>query len=394
MQWRNCLNTREHPIRPRVTHILTVSMSVTFLRGHVGYLVSNGWDVDVVTSPGPELNEIQEEGAKVFAIAMAREISPLRDLVSLWKLWRLLRQIRPDLVVAGTPKGGLLGTLAARLALVPHVMYVVHGLRLETTTGWKRKLLWLTEWISCRAAQEVRCVSASLKTQMVNLGLSSQERLFVIGSGSVNGIDCDRWPDNAEEVVSSQRTRERLKLPVDATVIGFVGRMTHDKGIHDLFEAFESLVKVHPNAHLLLIGDFEEGDPLPASLRARIEAHPAVIRTGFVRDVDEYYLAMDILALPTYREGFGNVCMEAQAASIPVVTTNATGAVDAILDGITGFIVPVGDVDALRDALGKLINDLELRIRMGRAGRAWVKENFRSEDVWSKTLLHYHATLQ
>jgi lipopolysaccharide/colanic/teichoic acid biosynthesis glycosyltransferase len=129
-------------------------------------------------------------------------------------------------------------------------------------------------------------------------------------------------------------------------------------------------------------------------LRARLKADPAVIRTGFVIDVAEYYWAMDMLVLPTYREGFPGVPLEAQAAGVPVVTTDATGAQDAILDGITGIRVPVGDVDALTGALDRLLGNPELRARMGRSGYEWVERNFQREVVWRKLTDSYHSILQ
>jgi len=145
---------------------------------------------------------------------------------------------------------------------------------------------------------------------------------------------------------------------------------------------------------LLLVGGFETGDPVPAGLRMQMESDPAVICTGFVREVEVYYWMMDVLTLPTYREGMPGVPLEAQAASVPVVTTDATGAIDSIVDGVTGLRVPVGDTYALETALERLLADPELRIRMGRAGCAWVKNNFRREVVWQNILHDYASILQ
>jgi lipopolysaccharide/colanic/teichoic acid biosynthesis glycosyltransferase len=173
-----------------------------------------------------------------------------------------------------------------------------------------------------------------------------------------------------------------------------VGRFTRDKGIAELYEAFTQLQPAYADLRLLLVGDFEAGDPVPPALRARIEVDPAVIRTGFVTDVEAYYWTMDLLALPTYREGFPGAPLEAQAASVPVVTTDATGAADAIVDGITGLRVPAGDVGALAAALDRLLADPELRARMGQAGCSWVQQNFQRETVWESLLASYRSILQ
>lgn len=378
----------------KVSFIVTAAVSTVFFQGQLAYFVDRGWDVEFISGPGSKLDALRTEGAKTTAIPMRREIAPLKDLVSLWRLWRHFRRTRPDLVVSGTPKAGLLGTLAARLAGVPHVVYTMHGLRLETATGWKRGMLWAGEWLACHAAHSVRAVSSSLRTRVLSLGLTEPERCSVIGAGTSNGVDTDRWRRTPQAEGVGRQSRERLGIAPTARLLGFVGRFTRDKGIAELYEAFKRVQPAYPDLRLLMVGDFETGDPVSPALRARIEADPAVIRTGFISAVAEYYWAMDVLALPTYREGFPGVPLEAQAASVPVVTTDATGAIDAIVDGVTGIRVPVGDVDALTVAFGQLLGDSELRARMGRSGRKWVEQNFKRETVWRNLMDNYGSMLQ
>jgi lipopolysaccharide/colanic/teichoic acid biosynthesis glycosyltransferase len=384
----------EPPPRPRLTFLVTAAVSAGFFRGQLAFLVANGCDVDFASSPGPQLDATRDQGARPWAVPMEREIAPLRDLVSLWRLWRLFRRTHPDLVVAGTPKAGLLGTIAARLAGVPRVVYTLHGLRLETTSGWKRCLLWSTEWLACHAAHGIRSVSLSLRARMIDLGLTAPEHCVVIGSGTSNGVDVEHWRRTSFAELAGQETRHRLGIAQSAPLVGFVGRLTRDKGIAELYAAFTRLRRTYPDLRLLLVGGFEAGDPVPAALRSLIETDSAVSITHFVADVAPYYWAMDILTLPTYREGFPGVPLEAQAASVPVVTTDATGAADAILDGITGLRIPVGDADALTVALDRLLGDSQLRSRMGRAGCKWVQERFARETVWQELLVSYRSILQ
>jgi glycosyltransferase involved in cell wall biosynthesis len=378
---------------PRIAYVVTVDLSMKLIEGQIGFLARNGFKIDVICSPGPRLEAIRQEGVTPWPIKMEREIAVASDIVSLWRLWRLLRHLKPDIVVAGTPKAGLLGTVAARVAAVVHVEYALFGLRFETTTGIKRRLLMGAEWIAGHAADTVRCVSPSVMARAIALGLAPAARCTVIGKGTSDGIAMERYAPTAETESEAKQVRSQFNIPNGAPVIGFVGRITRDKGIWELYEAFTRLQRSYPGLRLLLVGDYDATDPIPDALRERIESDPAVTCTGFVEDVERFYGVMDAMALPTYREGFSTVLVEAQSASIPVVTTNATGAIDAIVDGETGLRVPVRDVDALTIALDRLLGDKELRSRMGAAGRLWVRKNFRQEDVWQKILAHYHSIL-
>jgi lipopolysaccharide/colanic/teichoic acid biosynthesis glycosyltransferase len=175
-------------------------------------------------------------------------------------------------------------------------------------------------------------------------------------------------------------------------VVGFVGRFVKDKGIRQIVETFQQLRATYPQLRLLLVGDFEPGDPVEPEVRRYIESESAIIRPGFVSDTAPYYPLMDVFALPTYREGFPGAPLEAQASCVPVVTTMATGAVDSIIDGVTGFVVPVGDTAALTNAVGKLLADPEMRVRMGNAGRVRVERDFRPEITWD-ALVHFYRDL-
>lgn len=375
--------------RLRLTFVFTSSLSVTFNFGLFAYLRDRGFDVSVISSPGSELDTARREGAAVFAIPMQREISPGQDLISLWRLWRAMRTIRPDITNVGTPKAGLLGGLAAWMARVPHRIYTLHGLRMETSHGWKRKLLTLTERVACRCAHRVHCVSPSLRSRVVELGLVESDKGVVVGPGTCSGIDTAHFRSSEESRCDALALRHKLGIAEDALVIGFVGRFTRDKGISNLYRAFASLRERHTNLRLLLVGRFETGDPIAADIRRAIEDDPGVMRTGTVSDVAPYYHVMDIFALPTYREGFPGVSLEAQAAGIPVVTTEATGAIDSVVDRQTGLIVPVGDVKALSAAIDRLLGDSLLRKRMGEAGRARVEDSFRREKVWAANVEAY-----
>jgi glycosyltransferase involved in cell wall biosynthesis len=369
------------------------SVSAAFLGGQLAYLRQHGYEIAVVSSPGTESEKLaREEGARFFAIPIAREISPLRDLVSLIRIYRLLRKMRPVITNFGTPKAGLLGGLASFAARVPCRIYTLHGLRMETSKSLKRRVLWCTERLAVGSAHLTLCVSPSLRAKAIAMRLVRPDDAVVLANGSCNGVVASRYGDINGK--SASQLRARLEIPAGAPVVGFVGRFVRDKGIPELVDAFLKLSSEHPALRLLLVGDFESGDPVGRRARMAIVRHPRIIVTGFVRDAAPYYQLMDVLALPTYREGMPVTSLEAQAAGVPVVTTSATGAVDSIVDGTTGVVVPVGDAGALVTAIADLLQNPEKRFRMGQAGKERIEKKFVPEHIWTAVLNLYRQLMQ
>ena len=352
--------------------------------GQLAYYRERGYEVIAVANPGEDLDFVAaREQVEIIGLSMEREIKPGSDLISLWRIWRLMRRRRPDIVVAGTAKAGLLGMLAAWMARVPARIYLLRGLRLETTRGLKRRILSLTEKIAAGCSHRVICVSKSLRDEAVALGITSPEKAIVLLHGSSNGVIAERFAQTPEVRSRAKGLRKGWGIPVDAPVIGFVGRFVRDKGFVELIDAFENIVANRPDTRLLLLGHYENGDPVPEAYVRRIAEHPQIIRPGFIRDLAPYYGAMDVLAFPTYREGFPNVVLQAAAAELPVVAFRATGAVDAVEDGVTGMLVDVRDVRGLAAALLRYINDPALRRRHGHAGLERVLRDFQREPLWA-----------
>jgi len=305
-----------------------------------------------------------------------------------------LAKLKPQIVNAGTPKAGLLGMVAATACRVKARVYTVHGLRLETTSGARRVLLGTTERVAAGLAHRVFCVSPSLHRAYVAGGYTSPGKVFFIGAGSANGIDVERF-DEPEVVEQAAEIREQHGISAGAPVIGFVGRLTRDKGIAELHRALAKLAERFPGCRLLLVGGFESGDPLPGRVVDALRADPAVVITGFVDDelVPAYYRLMKVLALPSFREGFPTCVLEAGASSIPVVGYGVTGVVDAIRDGVNGTLVEAGDVIALTEAIGKYLADPGLARTHGRAGRERVEALFDQNVIWSGLLGLYDELL-
>jgi glycosyltransferase involved in cell wall biosynthesis len=382
---------------PRLVYIMTSAPSVMFLRGHLKYMRERGFDVVVISAPGDELRVINErEGVSTVPVPMEREISPLKDLVSLIRLYTVLRQLRPTIVNAGTPKAGLLGMIAASAAGVPVRIYFLLGLRLETTHGMKRLVLSVAERCASAFAHSVICDSESLRRLYVKLGFTTKAKTCVPGKGSPNGIYTDEPAPQTPQLRDQARAlRSHLGIPDGASVIGFVGRITRDKGVPELLDAFDQILVSFPDARLLILGRFEDGDPIPRSYVKRLCSHPHVVLTGHVPDPASYYRIMDVVAFPSYREGLAGPPLEAALiAEIPSVAFEATGTVDAVCDGITGTIVSLGDVASLARALERYLTDDLLRRVHGQAGRRYVLRHFSPEIVQGAIYAEYVRLLK
>lgn len=376
---------------PHILVGITSSQTCVVLGDRLRALREAGFRVSLVSDPGELLDQTAERaGAESYAVSMERDISPVSDCLALFRIWRLILQLKPDLVEFSTPKAGFLGSIAARLCGIPARVYLLRGLKLETATGMKRRLLLAAEWVSARCAHVVLCNSRSLRRRAREYGIAEEAKLMVLGEGSSNGVDTLRFSPG-----KGRRVRKELGISHDAPVIGFVGRLTRDKGLPELLEAFALLLRKEPNAFLLLVGWFDAAeDGLDRATRQRIESHPRVIHTGFVHDTSRFYRAMDVLVLPSWREGFPNAVLEAAASGVPAVATNCTGSCDAVVPGVTGLLVPPGEPEAIYEAVATMVRDPDLRQEMGKAARAWAVENYDSRRVLGQAVRFYRNLIR
>ncbi len=366
----------------RLVWIVTKATSVdVLLRGQLRYFRERGFDVSVIAEPGPELDRVAaREGVAVHGMkippvgAEAEFRGGVRDIA------RKLRRLRAEVVCAGTLPAAQVGLVAARLARVPCRIYSIRGLPLETATGPARAAIRLAERRAILCAHEVFAVSASLRRRYRELGLDARGKSRVVGHGSSNGVDEARFsPAAAGE---AEDARRRLSIPTGAIVLGWVGRPVKNKGIDDLVRAFARVREADPNVHLLWVGAPPSSSALDPELCDRLARDPQVRITGHVEDTSAYYRAMDLFVFPSYREGLPNVALEASANGLAIAAYAATGTLDAVDQGRTGTLVPVGDVDGLTDAMLRYVGSYDLRSAHGRAGRERVLRLFRREDVW------------
>jgi glycosyltransferase involved in cell wall biosynthesis len=375
--------------RPRIVVGITSAQTCLILAERLRTLREAGFHVTLVSSPGPLLARMAaEERVECVAIPMRREISLLADMVALLRLWWLLFRLKPDMTEFSTPKAGLLGSIAAMLCRVPTRVYLLRGLKLETSAGIKRRILLEAEKLASACSHAVLCNSDSLRSEALALGIASERKLRLLGSGSSNGVDVERFQPGPCNL------RSQLGIPRNAKVIGFVGRLTRDKGLPELIEAFDAILAAKPETHLLLVGWFDAAeDALGREWRSRIQKNPRIHMTGFVADTAPYYRMMDVMVLPTWREGFPNVILEAAATGIPVVTTLCTGSRDSVVPEVTGLLIPPGYPVAIEESVLQLLRNPERRFRMGRAARAWVLEHYVNGQVLGRTVLFYKSLM-
>ena len=378
----------------RLALIVTTGSSANLLKGQLAHAASRGFEPHLVCSHSDEAASIAaSEGVAFHPIEMLREMAPSSDFGAALRLARLLRAIRADVVNAGTPKAGMLGMAAAHLAGVPAKILTLRGIRSETMTGLPRRLVLAAETVSARLADRVVCISPSLKCRAVELGLCDESKMVVVGAGSSNGVDLRRFTRSARsEALGSEILRTR-GIPDGAPVVAFVGRLAKDKGIGVLAQAWLHVRTRFPNAHLLVAGRDEATTQEERAHIDLLRSDPNVRVLGRVAEVEAVYSVAQLVVLPSRREGFGNVLLEANAMGIPAVASRIPGCVDAIADGLTGTMVERDDALGFALAIERYLGAPELRAAHGKSGRRRAEDSFGPEQIWEGLAQTYKRLL-
>lgn len=370
------------------------------LKGQLRFMASNGFDVKGVSSEGKELREVHEnEGIAVEAITMSRKITPFQDLKSLWEMWNFLRKEKPQIVHTHTPKAGIIGMLAARLAGVPHRLHTVAGLPLMEATGTKRKILNFVEKLTYSSATRVYPNSKGLYDFILQNNFTQSNKLKIIANGSSNGIDTAFFsPDQVTEI-ERVTLREKLNIQPDDFVFVFVGRIVSDKGINELIKAFSELQAAENNEpagiKLLLVGGLENDlDPLNPETLAEINQNKDIISVGFQQDVRSFFAIADALVFPSYREGFPNVVMQAGAMGLPSIVSDINGCNEIIIEGENGLIIPSKNVEKLKEKMLTLAKDKNLYTKLKGNSRRMIENRYEQSVVWNALLEEYEGLLQ
>ncbi|MFA6174997.1 MAG: glycosyltransferase family 4 protein [Phycisphaerae bacterium] len=368
--------------------LTTVSASIkAFYKGQLEALKQAGFDITVICANDEELNNQLPENIKFYPVPFSRVISPFGDIIAVLKLIHIFRKERFDIVQYSTPKASLLGSIASFFARVPIRIYILWGLYYAGQFGFKRFLFKSFEKIICKLSNKIIPISLEMVDFALSEGLGKREKYEVMLNGSACGVDLElfdpeKWKNYRGKI------RDQYHLPENATIIGTVARLTGDKGINELVQAFDILSNESPRMYLLLVGEEEEKNKLDGDTVSIIMRNNRIRCAGWQNNPLPYYAAMDIFCLPTYREGFGEVNLEAQAMELPVISTNTIGPRESVEDGITGFLVKSQSSEALLEPLRKLICQSELRIKMGKAGRQRVINKFDRKEMIKAVVEH------
>ena len=385
----------------KLIRITTVPISFkVLLKGQLRFMASNGFDVKGVSSEGEELKEVREnEGIVMEAINMSRKITPFQDLKSLWEMWNFLRKEKPQIVHTHTPKAGIIGMLAARLAGVPHRLHTVAGLPLMEATGIKRKILNFVEKLTYSSATRVYPNSKGLYNFILQNNFTQSNKLKIIANGSSNGINTTFFSPAQVSEIEKVALREKLNIQPDDFVFVFVGRIVSDKGINELIKAFSELQTAKNNEltgiKLLLVGGLESYlDPLNPETLAEINQNKDIISVGFQQDVRPFFAISDALAFPSYREGFPNVVMQAGAMGLPSIVSDINGCNEIIVEGENGLIIPPKNVEKLKEKMLTLARDKNLYIKLKENSRRMIENRYEQSVVWKALLEEYEGLLQ
>ena len=362
----------------KVIRACTVPQSIGFVVGMIPDLTKE-YEVGVLSSPGEEWAMLDKYGdaVKRLEVPMERHISPLRDLRSLWRLVRVFRRERPDMVHSMTPKAGLLCMLAAWITRVPVRVHMFTGLVFPTATGLKRRILMATDRLTCACATHVLPEGEGVKRDLLDNGIT-RKPIKVLGYGNCRGIDLDRFDPTLPEI---QAEAAKLRKPEVFTFIA-IGRLVGDKGINELVAAFSRLNRELPATRLILVGPQEkELDPLIPATLSEIESNPAIEAVGNQTDVRPWLAAADCHVLASYREGFPNVVIEAGAMGLPQIVTDINGANEIIINGRNGVIVPPKNADAIHASMSRMATDPAFRSVLAANARSLIASRYEQTYV-------------
>ena len=371
--------------KEKVLHLITVSFVINHFFGkqfvYLKEKTNNEYHLGCTVSK--DFKDLSNElGYVPFEVEITRSISPLKDLIAIIRIYKYIKSNKIDRVIGHTPKGGMVGMIASYLACVPDRIYFRHGIIYETSTGIKRVLLKKIDKLTGYFATKVVCVSNSVKEISVKDRLNDPAKNLILGLGTCNGIDTeDKFNPEKKDNETIKKLKNKYGITPHDKIVGYVGRLVKDKGIDDLINAWQIIKMNLPETKLLLVGPIESTDSISEYSRNQIELDPTILFTDFVIDASSYFSLMNVFVLPTYREGFPTVSLEASSMSLPVVITKATGCKESILENQTGLFISNEPQDIAEKILYYLENDM-IAYNHGNQGRLFVKENFEQTKIW------------
>lgn len=364
----------------KICYITTIPGTLGFFKKQINYLAQHGYEVVIISSYSDSVKQGFLESVRYIPIEIPRGISFGGSLKAIYDLRTVFEREQFDLIQYSTPNAAFYASIAAKSVGCKVRNYHLMGLRYLGASGIERTILKAIEKIACRNSTSIECVSKSNMEMGISEGLFHAEKVTVVWNGSTGGVDLEKF-DFCKRSQWRKEVRQKLGYNSNDFVYGFVGRITRDKGINELLEAYFSM---DTDAKLLLIGRIEDEKFLNPELMTKARSHPNVQFHEAVQDIERYYAAIDVLVLPSYREGFGNVVIEAGAVGTPAIVSNIPGPIDTIDKGKTALTVEVKNATALTDKM-KAIREMDY-MTMGENAAHFAKEKFDSEVLCEKIL--------
>lgn len=375
----------------KICYVVTLPVTIkAFFIPQLKFLSQNGYDVTVICSKEEGLDKILGEDIKYLPVDIPRGISFLGSLKAIKNLKKIFKREKFDIIQYSTPNASFYSSIAGKKAGIKIRNYHLMGLRYLGAHGIIRKILKWIEKKTVKNSTSIECVSQSNLELCVKEGLFSRDKATVVFNGSTGGVDLERFDYKKSSTWRSEK-RQEYKLQEDNLVFGFVGRITRDKGVNELLEAFKAINQKNPLTRLVLIGNIDESSLLTEEFLKELENNENIIHIPQTPKVEEYFPMLDVLVLPSYREGFGNVVIEAEAMGVPVIVSDIPGPIDAMREGETGLKVEVKNVPAL-------INAMEQAKSFKANGypekaRLFAEQNFDSKILCEKILLRKNELL-
>lgn len=377
----------------KVAHVTTIDMSLRYLLlNQLKSLQAAGYQVHGISAAGPDVPVIEAAGIRYIPIPMTRNVTPMADLIGLWRLVQLMRRERFTIVHGHTPKAELLGQLAARLARVPIVIDTFRGIyyRSDMHPLW-RKLFIAMARLAANQADVILSQSQEAMEMAIREGICSPEKIRFLG----NGIDIQRFNRAQLDQMQINRYRQEFDLPDGVPVIGFVGRLVREKGILELLQAAQIVRQEYPEVKFLIVGPIDENKPdaVTPALARTYGLDNACIFAGLRQNMPYMYALMDLFVLPSHRESFPRSPMEASAMKVPCIATDIPGCREAVIHGQNGLLTPLGDAEKLAEAMLNLLSNPAQAKTMGQVGRQLAETQFDEQLIFAKVKAVYAELL-
>lgn len=378
----------------KIVHITAVDLSLRYLLlNQLVYIKEQGFSVSTISSPGINVAEVKNAGIQHISIPISRSFfSPIRDLISLVRLYKIIRVNQFQIVHTHTPKASFLGQIAARLAGTPIIIRTLHGFYFhDGMSGALREFIIRMEKIVGRRADIILSQNREDIQTAIKEGICTRDKIEYLG----NGIDIDDFnPDKINEI-DKARKRQELGISDSKKIVGFVGRLVVEKGVLDLLKAVKIVKQEMDDVQFLFVGpvDYDKKDAVTPEMAEIFEVAEHCRFVGFQNEMPLVYSLMDVFVLPSHREGFPRSLMEASAMGIPSIATDIRGCREVIKDQENGLLVPLKDPNGIAKGLLTLLTNSEFTAEMGQNGRAAAKLYFDEQIVFKKVLQTYRDLL-